>query len=330
MKKIISSIALIISILACQSVILASHPHKKKNVAYYKEKSKRGGSALMLAIAKKTAKDALKGAAIGGTAGALFPPVAVTASAFADAPPHFSWAFDPVKSMLFDRSSWESKMLWKLSGLTAIAGVAVGATSGILYSLYRQRAFSADWAKQIAALKEEDFAENPLIIGQTSYLVSSTFAGVGTAQGGSHYEIYLMPLTTDVLTIFNLVVDALKASPNDKNAVAFVALRLDPRMSYYRGNTLPRIVIGLKTGVATADANEVLKIINTAINGYTGSGIQPRYSSKITPMIYGAFGSGDYKDSPTNHPQFERKGSWFWRTAGDMAYPADHPALSLE
>jgi hypothetical protein len=344
---------------------IASDQPKRGTVAYYKQKAQRGGSALMLAIAKQTAKDILKGAAYGAAAGAAcgipgftYAPLAKFAYAY--------YSFDPSKfeaikyygrrPEYYSQKEWEKAIdSGEVSPIyfeseeqqiqracvrekinlenSAILGGLVGAGMGALYSLYKQRrgrAFSLAWAQQVQDLQEKDFTKDPITIGQVPYLVSSVFSDIAHAVSGNHYEIYLMPYTKDLLPLFKIIVAALNHSDDTiKNNIACMLLRLDPRTTYYGRKVLPRIIIGLKSAISVDDASMVLQEIYKKTSSFIGSNIQPRYSYKITPLLYTAYGSGDYKEIPENQDQFARKGYRFWRTADDMSTNINQPNLAL-
>jgi hypothetical protein len=350
------SIILCAAGLLFNQTFLVADQSTKRNLAFYQEKAKQSGSAWLLAVAKKTAIDALKGTAYGAVGGVAcgIPgirsfPMARLAYTYYNPPIYEDIVLYGPRPKGYTNEEWvqaneeASVKPWyyasankrleqdfdiKKHGVvdSCIFGGIVGASLGAIYSLYKQRrSFSPAWATQIEDFKETEFAANPVVLGQKPYLVSSEFFDTSTAQSGTHHEIYLMPQTVDLKEVFRAVVSVLKKFSND---VAFVALRLNPNVEYYGGRILPRIIVGLKDGIDVNSADAVLTAIYTATNAFIGLGMQPRYSSEINKMIYTAFGSADYKDQPSQS-EFAR-GPWYWRTSNEeMAYRLGQQRLSL-
>jgi hypothetical protein len=225
-----------------------------------------------------------------------------------------------------------------LGPLAIIAGMT--AVPPALYTLWNyKRTSSPAWLKQITKLNENDFRNNPVIIGQNAYLVSEKFKNTDLALSGDRYELYFMPNTEQLVDVYKAIIEALEQEPAMKKYVDFVALRLTPYTSYSHGKPLPNILVRLSEFVSENKnyarrllANRVLVLLYNATNAFAGSGIHPRYSSPLTRaknnLIYTAFGSGDAKEL---HPdKFERKGSRFWRAADDMAYKKNMTPLSVE
>jgi hypothetical protein len=145
----------------------------------------------------------------------------------------------------------------------------------------------------------------------------------------TRYELYFMPVTDHLADAYLAIMNTLdNLDPELRTLIAYVALRLVPFTSYYKRNVLPRIIVQLTENTTQAEANKIASALYDAIESFAWNGDWPRYSSPITrqkvllakktPVIFAAYGSGDYKMA---HPeQFERKGSWFWRASDDMAY----------
>lgn len=212
-----------------------------------------------------------------------------------------------------------------------LRGAAIGALLGTGYALYKQYyASTPEWIAQLDLLQDSDFAPDPIMLGGKAYLVSQQFNNIGITDPS--YELYLMPRTAELVTVYKHVIAALDGQTELKKLVACVSIRLVPNASYRGMKLLPRIVVQLYPHVNQQDANKVLTAVYNATKNFAGDGKQPRYSSPVTAaknnLIFTAFGSGDMKDK--NTAPFERKGSWFWRAADDMAYQnSATQALSL-
>jgi hypothetical protein len=225
-----------------------------------------------------------------------------------------------------------------LAYIATTAGIAgLLLTSPALIALWNyKRTSSPAWLKQIKQLKKEDFRKDPVLIGQNAYLVSKEFGNTEFAHSDNRYELYFMPNTEQLVDVYKAIIEALEQNPAMKKYVDFVALRLTPYTSYSHGKPLPNILVRLSKFASfalqdTIAANSVLVLLYNATNGYTGSGIHPRYSSplpEVNNLIYTAFGSGDAKELHPNN--FERKGPPLWRAYDDRAYKKGMTPLSLE
>jgi hypothetical protein len=207
--------------------------------------------------------------------------------------------------------------------LLGIQGAAIGALLGTGYALYKQYyASTPEWIAQLDMLQDSDFAADPTMIGGKAYLVSQQFQD--TSVTNPSYEFYFMPQTAELVTVYKQVITTLDGlSPDLKKLIACVSIRLVPNTSYSGSKVLPRIVVQLYPQTTQAEGNKLLKMLHNATTAFAGDGKYPRYSQPATirknnNLIYFAFGSGDMKDK--NPDAFERKGSWMWRAADDMAY----------
>jgi hypothetical protein len=216
--------------------------------------------------------------------------------------------------------------------ILGLKGAAIGALLGTGYALYKQYyASTPEWIAQLDMLQDSDFAPDPIMIGGKAYLVSQQFQD--TSVTAPSYEFYFMPQTAELVTVYKQVTTTLDSlSPDLKKLVACVSVRLVPNTSYSGSKILPRIVVQLYPKATQTEGNNILKALHNATTAFSGDGKYPRYSQPATVgknnLIYFAFGSGDMKDKNPN--AFERKGSWVWRAADDMAYQnSAAQALSL-
>jgi hypothetical protein len=207
-----------------------------------------------------------------------------------------------------------------------LRGVVCSAGALTLYGLYKEyhagHPSTKAWYEQLQKLNNKEFLDDPVIIGQKTYLVSSVFGNTDFVHAGNRYEIYVMYRKENVADVYHKIIKALDSKKMHKH-IDFVALNISRDIQYdAHGKPLPRIIIRLAKDTSKKNANAVLNTIYNATNSFIGPNVHPRYSRAVTPvktnMIYTAFGSGDYKEVHKN--QFERKTGLLWNAPDDMAY----------
>jgi len=165
-----------------------------------------------------------------------------------------------------------------------------------------------------------------------AYLLSSTFDDIKFANEGSFYYLFLNPNDANLVNVFLALNNTFERNLNyyiDK--IAFLAIRPTPGITKApsNGKNMPRIIIGFGPSAKDEAVEEVMSMLDSlTINGKKISeislNVQPRYSQKINPWLYAAYGSADYKDSDEGKKLFadKAKGLWFWQSPSDedMAY----------
>lgn len=172
-----------------------------------------------------------------------------------------------------------------------------------------------------------------------AYLLSSLFNDIENVNKDNAYYLFLNPNDANLVNVFLALNNAFEKNMNDyKNKIAFLAMRPTPGITKApsNGKNMPRIIIGFTPSVNKKDVEGVIRTINAlSINGKNISEIsldvQPRYSQKITPWLYAAYGSADYKDSVKGKEAFanKAKGLWFWQSPSDEDMAYRDPSLAI-
>ncbi len=149
-----------------------------------------------------------------------------------------------------------------------------------------------------------------------AYLLSSTFNDISQATIDNHYELYLMPKDEYLTTLF-IALNNFFQMPDYSNQIAFIGLRPTPGVtkSPFSSKNMPRIIIGFNSRIKNPQVikdivKELEKLkINEKSQSDISINMQPRYSQKINPLIFGAYGSADYKESVKGKEEYKNKGT---------------------